>query len=86
MTPEERFERIESELELAATNISKLDEISRRHSEQIEAHSVQIAQLGDFILRVGRVAEEQGRRMDEFTERLNALIIMVERYLSNGRH
>jgi hypothetical protein len=42
-----------------------------------------IAQVGDLLLRTGRVFEEYSRRTDE---RLNALIAVVERYFSNGRH
>ena len=87
MTPEERFER---KMEFLA--------------EQTAKNTVQIEQLTDLVMRLGRVVEEQGRQTDErferldaallnlaesqqrTDERLSALIIVVERYFSNGRH
>ena len=85
MNPEERFERIEHQLEFLAVSIQShdaqiaenarhlaesrmlIDENSKQiaaHSEQIAAQSGQIAHLSDLILRVGRIAEEQAKRMD----------------------
>jgi hypothetical protein len=113
MTPEERerFDRIERLLEFLSASQAKLSTSSRRHdaeilenakqiaenSQQIAETSRQIAQLADMTLRIGRVVEEQGRRMDErfahladaqlrTEERIGALINVVERYFSNGRH
>jgi methyl-accepting chemotaxis protein len=125
MNPEERFERIERQLEFLAVSIQSHDaqiaetwalakenarQISKNseqiaahsqqiaahseqiaaHSEQIAAHSEQIAaqseqihELSDFVLRIGRIAEEQARRMDAFQARtdecLNTLIHTIER-------
>ena len=64
MTHEERLGRIEQKLEFLAGNqaqlwadLQELQQISRRHSAQI-------AEVGSFILRLGRVVEEQGRRAE----------------------
>jgi chromosome segregation ATPase len=76
MDHEERFSRIDRQLEFLAGNhaqlwadLQELQQISRRHSEQIEQNSAQIAEVGDFILRLGRIVEEQGcqhdRRIDD---------------------
>ena len=99
MDPEERFERIERSLGFIAANQAQHDarmaEIINRQAEHarqleehfrvIEANSGQIGQLGDLTLRVGRIVEEQARRMDRTDERLNTLISVVERYFSNGK-
>ncbi len=96
MTPEERFDRIERQLEFLAnhqaqlsTSLEALRDIVARHDSQIAQHSTQIVQLADIVVSLARVVEEQGRRMEEqgrrTDERLNALINTVERYISNGR-
>jgi septal ring factor EnvC (AmiA/AmiB activator) len=116
MNPEERFERIEHQLEFLAVSIQSHDaqiaenskhiaenskhiaENSRQialHSKQIEAQSgqvaaqsEQIAKLIDLTLRIGRIAEEQAKRMDDSQartdERLNILIKMIESRFSDG--
>jgi len=68
MTHEERFGRIEQKLEFLAGNqaplwadLQELQQISRRHSAQI-------AEVGTFILRLGRVVEEQGRQTERRIE------------------
>lgn len=65
MTHEERFGRIEQKLEFLGesqariwANLQELQQIGRLHSEQIRQHSAQIAEIGSFILRLGRVVEE----------------------------
>jgi methyl-accepting chemotaxis protein len=98
MTPEERFERIERQIEFLAANQAQHDtrmaEISSRlaeNSRQITENSANIGQLTDLTLRIGRIVEEQARRMDELAasqqrtdECLNTLIHVVERFFSNG--
>jgi septal ring factor EnvC (AmiA/AmiB activator) len=85
--------QIAENAKLIAENAKQIAE----HSKQIAEHSKQIGQLGDLILRIGRIVEEQGRRIDDgfarlaesqrrTDERLNALINVVERYFSDGRH
>ena len=59
MTPEERFERIES---------------------ITEQNSRSIGELQDLLHRTVRVLDEMGRRTDD---RINALIVMFERYPDN---
>ena len=104
MRPEERFERIERSLEFLAANQAQLSAAQAQLSASIQSHdaqiaenSRQIAELAGLTLRIGRIVEEQERRMDEgFTlltesqtrtdERMNALINVVERYFSNGRN
>lgn len=53
-----------------------------QHSAQIAENSSQISSLRDLLLRTLRIIEEQGRQTDE---RINALVLVVERYFSNGR-
>ena len=81
MTPEERFERIERQLEFLA-------ESQGRHDAQIGKHDEQIGKLADVVASLARIFEEQGRRTDErlslLPDRLNTLINMVERYFSDG--
>lgn len=98
MTPEERFDRIERQIE----------SVVGQQAHQAE----QIQQLGDFLLRATRFVEDFARRTAEWQrrteerfgqvdeklgrlaeaqqrteERLNILIGVVERYFSNGgRH
>ena len=92
MTPEERerYDRIDRQLEFVANNVAS-------HDAQITENSKQIGQLVDVMLSLTRVVEEQGRSTDErfrelaesqrhTGERLSALINVVERYFSNGRH
>jgi len=59
MTPEERFECIES---------------------ITEQNSRSIGELQDLLHRTVRVLDEMGRRTDD---RINALIVMFERYPDN---
>lgn len=72
MQPEERFERIERQMELLANqqadlfaSIQSHDQQIERHQQQIERHSEQIADLGSFLLRTARLLEDQARRTDE---------------------
>ncbi len=101
MTPEERdrYERIDRVLEFLANSqtqrsaelgklsaeLDKLKEITGMHTAQIAAQGKQIGELGNFVLRLGHVVEEQTSAQTRTDERLNALIAAVERYLSNGR-
>ena len=99
MTPEERFERIERQLEFLAASQAQHDariaEIDTRLSEgsrQIAENSRGLSELRELTLRVVRIVDEQARRMDDLAEsqrrtddRLNALIAVVERYFSNGQ-
>lgn len=62
-----------------------------------DTHSTQIVQLADTLLSLARIVEEQGRRTEDrfrevaegqarTDERLNALIAVVDRFFSDGRH
>ncbi len=97
MTPEERFERMERQMEFLASHqanlsasIESLREISARHEAEIMAHTGQIEKMADVVVSLAHIVEEQGRRMEEqgrrTDERLNALINTVERHISDGRH
>jgi len=107
MNPEERFERIERQMEFLAANqaensaqiaanslqIAKNSKQIEENSKLIEGNSQQITQLTELTLRIGRIVEVQAGRMDALAEserrtdeRLSALINVVERYFSNGRH
>jgi hypothetical protein len=101
MTPEEkdRYERIDRVLEFLANNqaqisarqekfsaeLDKLKEITGMHTAQIEAQGEQIGELGSYMLRLGRIIEEQASAQARTDERLSALIAVVERYFSDGR-
>jgi len=98
MTPEERFERIERQLEFLAANQANHDARLAENSRLLAENAGQIGQLADLTLRIGRIVEEQARRLDGLAgrmdelaasqkrtdERLNTLIDVVERYFSDG--
>ncbi|MBI4455184.1 MAG: hypothetical protein HY644_04715 [Acidobacteria bacterium] len=65
VTPEERFEKIERQLEFLANQQTLSLARVERHQQEIERHSEQIAQLGDFLLKIGRLVEDLTRRTDE---------------------
>jgi hypothetical protein len=90
--------RLNAETSRQTTKNSKLIE---EHHRLIEEHYRLIAEklkeLADFILRFGRIAQAQDRRMDKAfariaeaqartDERLSALINAVERHISNSRN
>ena len=93
MTPEERDEQLRRQMDFLAASQAQHDarmaEISKtldQNSRQIAENSRQISQLADFILRIGRIVEEQGEQARRTDDRLNTLINVVDRYFSNGRH
>jgi chromosome segregation ATPase len=76
--------------------IDRLSEASERHDKAIERHDREISQLTDLIGRLAQAEirlvermDKLGERMDalalthkETDERLNALILTVERYIA----
>ncbi len=97
MTPGERFDRIERQIEFLASHQAKLSssveglrEISARHEAEIATHTGQIEKLVDVVASLARIVEEQGRHFEEqgrsTDQRLNALINTVERHISGGNH
>lgn len=75
--------------------VESLKEVTREHSNQrgrlgdrIDQLTGHVGGLTDLVMRLGRIIEEQGRRMDRTDEHLNALIATVDRYISrhNGDH
>ncbi len=84
MTPEERFERIERQLEFLTNHqaqlyasLETLRDVAARHDTQISQlaetaarHDSQIVQLHDVASSLVRIIEDLGRRTDE---RLNDL-------------
>lgn len=97
MNPEERFERIERQLEFMAGILAQLVDTKQQHDAEIARHtqligenSRQIAQLAEVVSTLARVVGEQGDRMEErfrrTDERLNALITVVERHSSSGHN
>lgn len=58
MTPEERFDRIERQIEFLAGHQAQM-------SSAIDHHSEQIGQLGNFLLRTARSVEDLVRRTEE---------------------
>ncbi len=91
MTPEERerYDRIDRVLEFLANRqahqstdldktsaeLDKLKEITGMHTAQIEANGKQLHEVGDYVLRLARIVEEQ----------VAAQARLIERYFSNGR-
>ncbi len=80
MEPEERFERIERQLEFLAASQAQHDarmaEISgvlAENSRKITENTEHIGQLADLTLRIGRIVEEQATRMDALTGRMDEL-------------
>jgi phage-related minor tail protein len=82
--------------ELSA-DIAKHSERIDKLAEQTAQVEQFLLRLGGIVEEQGRLFEEQTRRHDErldrlaeaqlrTDERLNALIAVVERYFSNGRH
>ncbi len=70
MTPEERFERIERQLEFLAANQTQLSASVETLREVAVRHDSQIVQLADVVSSLVRIVEAQGRRTDE---RINLL-------------
>lgn len=66
-----------------STDLARLKEVVERHSTQIANLGTQMSELGIFVLRIGRIAEEQGRHFDGFAkgvdERLERLAEAQER-------
>jgi len=92
-----RIAKNSAQIEANSAQIAENSAQIAEHSAQIAEHSRQIGQLGDFVLRIGRIAEAQGGSMDKAfariaeaqartDERLNVLINIAERYFSNGRN
>ena len=65
MNPEERFERIERQIEFLADHQAAMSAAIDRHSEQIGQLGGQIGQLADFLLRTGHFVEDFTRRTEE---------------------
>ena len=99
MTPEERFERIERQLEFLAAHQAefherdqrlqeedrRLQEEGRQLQETVQQHSEQIGQLTTALLKTVQVVDRLAEAQLRTDERLSAIINVVERYLSNGR-
>ena len=86
MTPEERFERIERQLEFVAANQAnhdaRLAENSRllgEGSRLLAENTGQIGQLTDLTLRIGHVVEEQARQLDGLAGRMDELAASQKR-------
>ncbi len=78
MTPEERFDRIERQLEFLTTHqaqlyasLETLRDVSTRLTETAARHDGQIVQLHDVAASLVRIIEDLGRRTDE---RINLLV------------
>jgi chromosome segregation ATPase len=79
--------------------IDRLSETSERHETAIERHDNQISQLTDLVGRLAQAEVRLVERMDalaermdamaaghrETGERLNALIVTVERYIAGWK-
>jgi ABC-type transporter Mla subunit MlaD len=94
---EERFQRIDRQLEFLSENQAQLTIALAKQDEQL-------TQLGDFIGRLARVLEEHVRQtharfgqtdeqikklvqaQSQTDKRLKSLIAAIERRYANGRH
>jgi chromosome segregation ATPase len=95
MIPEEIERTIQFILQHEAqvfARIDRLSEASERHEKAIERHDREISQLSDLVGRLAQAEIRLVERMDalavahkETDERLNALILTVERYIA-GRN
>ena len=70
MTPEERFERIERQLEFLASNQAQLTTSVENLRDVAARHNDQIVKLTDVVSSLARIAEEQGRQMQEQGRRI----------------
>lgn len=64
MTPEERFERIERQLDFSAEILGRLSASQDRQDAEIARNSRQIAQLAEAVSALARIAGEQGDRIE----------------------
>ena len=81
-----RMAEISKTLDQNSRQIAENSRQIAENSRKIAENSRQISQLADFILRIGRIVEEQGEQARRTDDRLNTLINVVDRYFSNGRH
>jgi len=70
MTPEERFERIERQLEFMAGIQAQLCASQQRQDAEIAQNSRQISQLAQAVSTLVHVVDEQGNRMEEGFKRM----------------
>ncbi len=69
MTPEERFERIERQIEFLASHQAHLSASLETLREVSARHDVQIVKLTDVVVSLARIVEEQGKRTEEHFRR-----------------
>jgi chromosome segregation ATPase len=93
MTPEEIERTIQFILQHEAEVFARIDRLSstvERHEQAIERHDREISQVTDLVGRLAQAEIRLVERMDglaaahkETDERLNALIVTVERYIAS---
>ena len=97
MTPEERFERMERQMEFLAQNQAELTAnvgtlkqdllaLARIVQQHVVSSEARFQMVADQFQRVDQSMESLAAAQRVTEERLNALIIIVERYFSNGKH
>jgi hypothetical protein len=87
---DELFRRADEAREKDSGRIKHLEEsfvvlvrLAKSHNEHFESHNERLAALTEAQIRTDEQLREAGERGKETDERLNALIAMVERYLSD---
>ena len=70
MTPEERFERIERQLEFSAGILAQLCASQDRQDAEIAQNFRQISQLAQALSTLVHVVDEQGNRMEAGFKRM----------------
>lgn len=71
MTPEERFERIERQLEFLATHQAQLSVSLETLRDVVARHDSQIVHLTDVVVSLAHIVEEQGRRFEQQGQRMD---------------
>jgi len=70
MTPEERFERIERQLEFSTGILAQLCDSQQRQDAEIAHNSRQISQLAEAVSTLARICDEQGDRIEAGFKRM----------------
>jgi len=70
MTPEERFERIERQLEFSTGILAQLCDSQQHQDAEIAHNSRQISQLAEAVSTLARICDEQGDRIEAGFKRM----------------
>jgi two-component sensor histidine kinase len=77
--------RLENTLETVVNVLAQVADNQLKMAEAQAASDARIAQLAEAQKRTTEAQERTDHAMAETNDRLNSLIVVVERYFSNGR-